>query len=151
MLCVKTKIKESSIHGIGLFADEFIKKGTVIWRFTPGFDLKLTEEEILKLPEAVQIYLSRYMWKSKKSGKYCFSSDNGKFFNHSNDQNCSSEYFDEEEESLVIALKDISLEEELTDNYSSFEDDDYNISDYIYEKYNLVDEVDPRTKQGVIL
>ena len=43
MLYVKTKIGQSKIHGMGLFADQFIKKGTIIWKFTPGFDLKFTK------------------------------------------------------------------------------------------------------------
>lgn len=146
MLCVKTKIKESKIHGIGLFADEFIKKGTVIWRFTPGFDIKFTEEQILSFPDLVQIYLSKYTWKSKKSGLYCFCTDDGKFFNHSDEQNCFSEYLDNEDESQVFAIRDIEIDEELTDNYSSFEDDEENVLDYIHKKYNLVDELDPRTK-----
>ena len=38
-MTVKTIIKESDIHGIGLFADEFIPKGTKIWEFTPNFDI----------------------------------------------------------------------------------------------------------------
>ncbi len=146
MLCVKTKIKESKIHGIGLFADEFIKKGTVIWRFTPGFDIKFTEEQILSFPDLVQIYLSKYTWKSKKSGLYCFCTDDGKFFNHSDNQNCFSEYLSDEDESQVFAIRDIEIGEELTDNYSSFEDDEENVLDYIHKKYNLVDELDPRTK-----
>ena len=57
MLLIKTKIQESRIHGIGLFADEFIPKGTEIWKFTPGFDMKFTREEILKFPEFLQIYI----------------------------------------------------------------------------------------------
>ena len=36
MLLVKTKIKSSEIAGIGLFADEFIPKGTCTWRFRGG-------------------------------------------------------------------------------------------------------------------
>ena len=38
MLLVKTRLGASAIHGIGLFADEFIPKDTVTWRFTPGLD-----------------------------------------------------------------------------------------------------------------
>ncbi len=38
MLLVKTKIGQSNISGIGVFADEFIPKGTVIWRYQEGFD-----------------------------------------------------------------------------------------------------------------
>ncbi len=44
MLLVKTHLGKSKINGIGLFADEFISKGKVIWKFTPGFDFVLTKK-----------------------------------------------------------------------------------------------------------
>jgi len=122
MMQVKTKIGQSKIQGTGLFADEFIPKGTVIWKFTPGFDLKFTEEEIDNFPIQVQEYLESYMWLSKKSGKYCFSSDNGKYFNHSKNPNSLSEYYDDEEEVLTKAIRDIEIGEEITDDYASFLD-----------------------------
>ncbi len=57
MLLVKTKLGLSKIHGIGLFADENIKKGTIIWKFTPDFDLKFTKAQIEKFPKQLQGYL----------------------------------------------------------------------------------------------
>lgn len=149
MLYVKTKIQPSGIHGTGLFADQFIPKGTMIWKFTPGFDIKLTREQILDFPELLQIYIYKYSWKSKKGKLYCFSSDNGKYFNHSDNPNCLSEYKKDEEEVITTAIKDIQIGEEITDNYSSFEDEESedNVLDFIYKKYNLVDELDPRLKK----
>ena len=148
MLLVKTTIGPSGIHGIGLFAAENIAKGTEVWRFTPGFDIKFTKEQILAFPEILQIYIYKYSWQSSKSKSYCFSSDNGKYFNHSEDSNCLSEYRDTEEEVITVAIKDIRVGEEITDNYASFEDThgDDNVLDYICKKYNLHDELDPRLK-----
>lgn len=150
MLLVKTKIRRSKIHGIGLFADEFIPKGTEIWKFTPGFDLKFTREQILNFSPLLQIHLCKYSWKSKKTKLYCFSSDNGKYFNHSENPNCISEYRDGEEEVITIATRDIRAGEEMTDNYSSFEDNENedSVFDNIYRKYNLIDELDPRLKRS---
>lgn len=148
MLLVKTKIKESEVHGTGLYADEFIPKGTLVWKFKPDFDKKFTAKQISEFPDLLQIYLYKYSWKSKKSGMYCFCSDNAKHFNHSDSPNVLSEYRDDEEESLVFAIRDINVGEELLDDYSSFED----ISDLdeemkqIAEKFKLKDEVDPRVK-----
>jgi hypothetical protein len=45
MLLVKTKLGLSKISGIGLYADTFIPKGTIIWRFVPKLDLKFNEKE----------------------------------------------------------------------------------------------------------
>src|SRR4051812_39441930 len=120
MLTVKTKVKDSKIHGLGLFADQFIPKGTTIWKFTPGFDQKFTKEQIVSFPDLLQVYIYKYSWKSSKSKLYCFSSDNGKYFNHSDDPNALSEYKDNEEEVVTTSIKDIEIGEEITDNYSSF-------------------------------
>jgi SET domain-containing protein len=151
MLLVKTKIKQSDIHGTGLFADQFIPKGTIIWKFTQGFDQKFTREQILNFPDLLQIYIYKYSWRGKKSGLYCFSSDNGKYFNHSNNPNCLSEYRDGEDEVTTTAIRDIKIDEEITDNYSSFEDDksENNVLDEIARKFHLKDELDPRLKETV--
>ncbi len=150
MILVKTKIANSKIHGIGLFADEFIPKGTEIWKFTPGFDIKFTREQILAFPDLLQIYIYKYAWRSKKTKLYCFSSDNGKYFNHSENPNVVSEHRESEDEVVTIAIKDIQIGEEILDNYSSFEyeksDDD--VLDEIAEKFKLKDELDPRFKKN---
>lgn len=149
MILVKTQVKESNIHGLGLFAGEFIPKGTEIWRFTSGFDQKFTKEHILAFPELLQIYIYKYAWKSDKSKLYCLSSDSGKYFNHSDDPNVLSEYRDNEEEVVTVAIKDIKQGEEILDNYFSFESeqDKDNVLVEIAKKYHLVDELDPRLKE----
>lgn len=149
MLFVKTQIAPSKIHGFGLFAEQFIAKGTVVWKFTSGFDQKFTAEQILGFPELLQIFIYKYSWRSKKSKLYCFSADNGRYFNHSSDPNCLSEYYDDEDEVVTKATRDIKIGEEMTDDYSSFEyeksEDD--VLDFIAEKYHLVEELDPRFKK----
>ncbi len=151
MLLVKTKIAQSGIHGIGVFADEFIPKGTVIWKFTPGFDQKFTREQILNFPELVQVYMYKYSWKGMQSKLYCFSSDNGKYFNHSDNPNTMSEHQAGSDEVVTTAVRDIPVGEELTDNYSSFEadEDSDNVLEEIRKKYNLIDEADPRVKRSL--
>ena len=111
------------IHGLGVFADEFIPKGTVIWKFTSGFDMRFTEDQIKNFPIQVQEYLEIYCWLSKKSGLYCFSPDDNKYFNHSDKPNSLSAYYAGEEEVVTKAIRDIQKGEEITDNYASFNDD----------------------------
>jgi len=60
MLLVKTKLGPSKIHGIGLFVDEFIPKGTIVWKFVPGFDLKFTKEEVEKFPGLAKDFVHFY-------------------------------------------------------------------------------------------
>lgn len=147
MLLVKTKVGPSEIHGLGLFADQFIPKGMEIWKFTPGFDQKFTRSQIAAFPELVQIKMYKHGWRSKKSKLYILVADDGRYFNHSENANCFSEYQDNEEEVVTIAVRDIQIGEEITDNSNSFEElGDHNIFDEIAEKYHLVDELDARLK-----
>ncbi len=150
MLLVKTKICPSPIHGIGLFADEFISKGALIWKFTPGFDLRFTREQILEFPESIQIYLYRHSWKSNDTSLYIFSSDDARYFNHSEDANTISVHKDGEEEIITIAARDIIKGEELTDNYfiGTNRGSD-NILEEIAKKYNLLSVLDFSQKKAV--
>ncbi len=121
MLYVKTKVLPSPIHGLGLFADQDIPKGTLVWKFTPGFDQRFTREQVEAFPKEVRDFLSFYAWQSKKSGLICNASDNGKYFNHSTGPNVRSAYVEGEDEVVTRAVKDIRSGEELTDDYSTFE------------------------------
>ncbi len=145
MLQVNTKIGPSKIHGIGLFAGEYIPKGKMIWKFDNGIDQQFTEEEIMSLPLIAQKYLAKYAWKGLKTGIYCLSTDNAKHFNHSKNSNTKLEYIEGEPEGIVYASKDIEVGEEMTENYDDFEDinDTNNILLNLITKFNLVEEMDP--------
>jgi SET domain-containing protein len=121
MLYVKTRIGPSKIHGIGLFAAQKIPKGTDIWKFTPGFDLRLAERNTKKLSQQAREYLEFYAYRSKKSQMWVLPMDNGKYFNHSDTPNTLSSYHDDQEEVITKAIKDIESGEEMTDDYHSFE------------------------------
>ena len=41
-MTVPVEIKKSPIHGYGVFALHAIRKGTVVWMFQPGLDLRIT-------------------------------------------------------------------------------------------------------------
>ncbi len=115
MLCVKTKIAPSKIQGIGLFADQFIPKGTAVWKFMPGFDLLMTEEEIKKLSGPAKEQFYNYAYLDKKHSKYLLCSDDARFFNHSDNPNC-----DERMDDITTAMRDIQSGEELIVNYKDF-------------------------------
>ncbi len=140
MLRVKTEIAPSEIDGIGLFAAEFIPRGSIVWEFTRGFDRQFTKGAILQLPSAAHIYLAKYAYKSRKSGRYILAEDNGKYFNHSSTPNTMSVHADGVPEVVTYALRDIHIGEEITDDYSSFEDenDSNNLLSEFSERYRLV-------------
>lgn len=115
MLLVRTKIAPSTSSGIGLFADQFIPKGTMVWKFMPGFDLLMAEEEIKKLSVPTREQFYNYAYLDKKYGKYLLCSDDARFFNHSDQPNC-----DERTDDITTATRDIKAGEELIVNYKDF-------------------------------
>ncbi len=148
MMLVKTKVGKSPIHGLGVFADEFIPRGTLIFRFVEPLDKRFNKEEVLSFPKEIQIYLSKYSWVSTKSGLVCVPFDNNKYINHSTAPNVISEYKDGEPEVVSYAICDINPGEELTEDYAKFEDINIkgHVLNEIVKKYHLVDEADPRLK-----
>jgi SET domain-containing protein len=115
MLCVKTKIKVSKISGIGLFADEFIAKSALVWKFEPSLDILISNKEIAKFSHSAREQFYNYAFLDKTHGKYMLCGDDGRFFNHSENPNCDDGLPD-----ITVALKDILQGEELTVNYRSF-------------------------------
>jgi len=121
MLLVKTTIAPSPIHGMGLFADQFIPQGTRIWEFTPGFDLKLSSTFLENAPEPLHSWLHTHTYCSRQSHQYILCSDDARFFNHSDTPNTESREVDGEDEVITVAKRDIQPGEELTDDYRTFE------------------------------
>ena len=117
---MKTKIKESSIHGIGCFADENIQKGTIIWKFVKEFDQEFPRDFIQKLSNASRQQFLKYAYVSKTTGNYILCSDDTRFFNHSNESNVKNVALEGEQEGIDIANRDILCGEELTYDYRVF-------------------------------
>lgn len=123
MLFVKTKVGPSDVHGIGLFADEFIPKGAPIWRFTPGLDLKLTESELAGLPELARKCILHYCYHSVVDNAYVLPFDDARFFNHSSNPNVTSIDLPDDPEGMEIASRDIQTGEELLCDCREFDID----------------------------
>lgn len=120
MLLIKTRLAESEIHGIGLFAAEFIREGTVVWESHPAFDIRLTAEQISGLPGPCREQIQKYSYREKHSGLYVLCGDDARFFNHSARPNCIDVYRGEGGD-LTLAARDIEEGEELTCDYALFD------------------------------
>ena len=123
MLKVKTYLDVSTVHGIGVFAEEDVPRGTVIWEFNPHVDLAYTPEEWSRLATSISeqslAALRRYSYKEK--GKYFLCIDNAQFMNH-----CTEKFNVEnlQESNRMMAYCDISKGDELLCNYFQFSDSD---------------------------
>src|SRR6185436_1804167 len=120
-LLVKTKIGPSTIHGIGIFADEFIPKGTNIWRLAPGLDIELTAEQAEILPEAVKGQFFNYSYFDTIRQKYILCWDDARFFNHSKTPNTINYGSADSSCDVTVATKDIQIGEEIVSDYGEFD------------------------------
>lgn len=122
MMLVKTYLGTSAIEGIGLFAAEPIRKDTVIWRFNPVVDQKLTPEQIDSLPPVGRELIQKYSYRHRLTGIYILCADDMRFMNHSPQPNCLDILYPDQPD-ITIALKDIAAGEELTCDYSLIDQD----------------------------
>jgi SET domain-containing protein len=99
---------------LGLFTKEFIPKGTIVWEFVEGVDIKMDETTFNKLNEAQKEFFEKYGWK-EDDGFYYSSCDLTNFINHSYNPNLDVVG------EIIISNKDIQIGEELFEDYSQFD------------------------------
>jgi SET domain-containing protein len=116
VLQIRTYIAASQIEGVGVFAAEPIRKGTVIWRSDPEFDLAIPFAKYDGYPEHLKELIRRYAYPSSdRPGLLIYEIDNGRFMNHSDRPNtCFREL------GYGTAVVDIGAGEELTCDYGEF-------------------------------
>ena len=121
MLLVKTTLAPSSIEGLGVFAAESIRAGTVVWKFVPGIDLLLSDERIARLPDIVTEVCERYAYRHGRLNNYVLCGDDARFVNHSDDPNTKGIYPPGDDQGMDIATRDIEEGEEITCDYRTFD------------------------------
>lgn len=126
MLVVKTKITLSKIQGIGLFADQFIPKGTIIWKYDPRFDIYFDPIDVEAMSDLQKNLIINFAYLSKKSSKYVYSIDNTRFTNHSTNPNTAEDdkFHTQDAEVCTVAVRDIQKGEEITIDYRAIDSAD---------------------------
>jgi len=129
MLSIQTVLQPSQIHGIGLFAAEFIPKGRLVAKYTPGLDITVQLEELdpelSPYSEIMRTFLRKYSYWDDYKKLYIVSVDNSRFINHSRTPNLHSPNHPDEFDCLY-AIRDIEPGEELTEDYSTWNDPYWN-------------------------
>jgi SET domain-containing protein len=120
MLLVKTRIGQSRIHGLGLFAAQDIPKGTPVWKMVPWFDLVLSPDQIAKLSDPAKEQFIHCGHLDMFTGTYVLCADEARYLNHSDDPNirCNDGSTEEDQD---IAVRDIQEGEEITINYKEYD------------------------------
>lgn len=116
MMTVRSKLKRSRIHGIGVFAVERIRKGAVVWRLDERFCVMIPEADLPSIHPTMRKHIDTYGYPHMtRPGVICCDADNGRFMNHSNSANTVFT-----EPSVARAARDIAAGEEITCNYAEF-------------------------------
>lgn len=121
MMLVRTEKRQSEIHGVGLFAAEFIAEGTPTWRFTPGIDQAIHPDVVERVPEASRVNFLMYAYLDIRTGLYVLCADDARFMNHSEDPNVRGDYALDEVFGVDVAARDIEAGEELVCDYRTFD------------------------------
>lgn len=115
MLCIKTYLQPSAIHGIGLFAAESVLPGTRVYTQSPLLDVALSECELALLHQVDQCVVRHYGYLDVRSKLWRLAFDDMRFCNHSLAGNIG--LLGE----AVVALRFIRPGDELLQDYSEFE------------------------------
>jgi SET domain-containing protein len=122
MIHVKYKLDKSNKHGIGLFADEDIKKGTAVYTASPVLDTNITQKQFDFLDEKEKKEILWWGFFDEPSQRWHVDFDVSKFINHSYEGTVTQDkkHF----EAHLVAARDIKKGEEFTQNYLEFETED---------------------------
>lgn len=120
MLLVRVTVRPSLIHGLAVFADQPIARGTAVWRFSPGFDLALDPSVLDGVCSLQRQRLLHYGYIDARLGQYVLCCDDARFLNHS-PQPTLSQDLSSEPHGIDRAARDIAVGEELTVDYGTFQ------------------------------
>ncbi len=131
LLLVKTELSLSSVHGIGLFANEDIPAGKEIWRFHRRTCEVFSFKDFVALCEEIPVVTIRNFMNYSyiKNNQIVYISDNTRFMNH--DLNPNVTFVDDLHE---VAIRDIRKGEELFENYLlSYDKNDFFCEPLLFE------------------
>jgi len=133
MLNIKSYLDRSLIHGIGLFTNQEIMAGSIVWEFNPAVDLvySLDQWDTLKASIAAQSFVNLIRLSYKEEGLIYLCTDNAKFMNHSK---IHDNVFHGPSKRKMHAIRNTDIGEELLCNYLSYSDpDDFHVRNIINE------------------
>ena len=116
MLRVNTFLAPSRIHGMGLFAGEFIAKGAAIWAFDLGLDVIVDLRDLPAALTTAKRFILHFGYRASEDVPiFVLCTDDARFMNHAAEPNT------EEVNYVYVANRDISQGEELTCDYGAFD------------------------------
>jgi len=121
MIHIKYKLENSNIHGTGLFADQDISRGQVIYTSSPLLDLNISEEVFRALSDTEQREVRYWGFFDELSELWHVDFDVSKFINHMSEGQATVTQDKNHIDAYLVAVRDIKAGEELSQNYLEFE------------------------------
>ena len=121
-MLIETRVAPSGIHGLGLFAVQFVPRGTPVWKFQPGFDHDFSPAQFAALPPLARQHTRWFCFVSQLDGHIILSGDHACFINHSLAPNTGAAKA-VGLPVVTVALRDIAAGEEITCNYFDYDAD----------------------------
>lgn len=119
MIHIKYRLKASTLHGIGLFTDQPIQKGTLVYTASPVLDLNITQEQFDSLHQKEKDEILWWGFFDEPSQMWHVDFDVSKFINHSYEATLTQD--STHTDAYLVATRDLEPGEELTQNYLEFE------------------------------
>lgn len=116
MLTIKHSVKPSSIGGLGLFAEEYIAKNSLVWKNNTDSEWIISEFQKSQLSEYMQQIFAFHGYFDKLLNVWKLPLDNSRFMNHADFPNT-----DIDNDGNSIANRNIFIGEEITCDYTLFD------------------------------
>jgi SET domain-containing protein len=112
---VKYKLEKSKIHGIGLFADEDLQPGQLVYTASPALDVDIPMEEFEALDEKGKQEIRQWGFLMEPEDVWHVDFDISRFVSQSFEPNLIQD--PNHQETYLVAAREIKAGEELTQNY----------------------------------
>ena len=119
MIHINYKLDKSDNHGIGLFTNEDLESGQLVYTASPLLDLNITQAEFDSLDAAEQNEIRWWGFFDEPTQKWHVDFDVSKFINHSADATLTQDT--SHSAAYLVTTRKVKKGEELTQNYLEFE------------------------------
>lgn len=113
---VDVKVANSTVSGLGVFAAEAIKAGSIVWSVDRSMHFDRFAD-LLKLPAKTLSYALYAGYYHMPSGRFVWYEDGSQYINHADRPNIGIQQWTKLEDDHCMALRDIKEGEELFEDY----------------------------------